>query len=287
MQYFVMVAAGAILWGFWPLFLRPSGLSGIQNALLAMLTLALPTPFLLRREALKDRRATTALVIMGVADGINVALYFAAVNRGPVAIAVLTHYLAPLMVALSAPWLAGERRSKRALLGAPLTSLGLGLLVWKPGADFSGWTALLGGASALFYTVCVFSAKEAARAWSPLGVTSVHSAVSVVTLLLLFGRGALPPLVPTALWVVAGAALCALAANVLFNAGLRRIPAASTGALTYLEPVTATLVGWSFLHEALGPLGLLGGALVLVMGVWVATEPRNSDSPSPSISGTS
>lgn len=287
MQYFVMVAAGATLWGFWPLFLRPAGLTGVQNALLALLTMALPTPFLLRRQALKDRRATLALVIMGVADAANVALFFAAVNRGPVAVAVLTHYLAPLLVALSAPWVAREQRSPRALVGAPLTSLGLALLIWKPGAEFSGSTALLGAASALFFAVTVFCAKEAARAWSPLGVTSVHGAVAVVTLLLCFGRDALPPLEPSALWVVAGGVLCGLTGNILFNTGLRRIPTAATGALTYMEPLTATLVGWLFFHEALGSLGLLGGALVLGLGIWVATEPRTSDSPLPSISGTS
>jgi drug/metabolite transporter (DMT)-like permease len=286
-QFFVMVAVGATLWGFWPLFLRPAGLTGVQNALLAMLTMALPTPFLLGRKALKDRRATVALAILGAADGINVALYFAAVNRGPVSVAVLTHYLAPLIVALVAPWVAGERRSARALIAAPFTTLGLALLVWQPGAAFSGYTALLGAASAVLYAVCVFCAKEAARAWSPLGVTSVHSAVAVITLLLVCGPSALPPVQPSALWVVAGAALCSLTGNILFNAGLRRIPAASTGALTYMEPLMATLVGWVFLHEALGALGLLGGALVLAMGVWVATEPRNSDSPLPSISGTS
>jgi drug/metabolite transporter (DMT)-like permease len=286
-QYFVMVAAGATLWGFWPLFLRPAGLTGVQNAFLALLTMALPAPFLLRRQALRDRRATVALVIMGVADAANVALFFAAVNRGPVAVAVLTHYLAPLLVAMSAPWVAREQRSPRALVGAPLTSLGLALLIWKPGADFSGGTALLGAASALFFAVTVFCAKEAARAWSPLGVTSVHSAVAVITLLLCFGRDAIPPMVPSALWIVAGGVLCALAGNILFNTGLRRIPTAATGALTYMEPLTATLVGWIFFHEALGSLGLLGGGLVLGLGVWVATEPRSSDSPLPSISGTS
>jgi drug/metabolite transporter (DMT)-like permease len=286
-RYFAMVAAGATLWGFWPLFLRPAGLSGAQNALLALLTMALPAPFFLRRKSLSDRRATVALVIMGVADAINVALVFAAVKRGPVAIAVLTHYLAPLLVALSAPWVIGERRSVRALIGAPLTSLGLMLLIWRPGADFSGWTAVLGGASAFFFAVTVFAAKTAARAWSPLGVTSVHAAVAVLTLLLLFGRDALPPLEVPVLWVLAGSVLCGLAGNILFNMGLRRIPTSATGALTYLEPLTATLLGWLVFQEALGPWGLFGGALVLAVGVWVATEPQILDSPLPSISGTS
>jgi drug/metabolite transporter (DMT)-like permease len=286
-RYFVMVAAGATLWGLWPLFLRPAGLSGTQNALLAMFTMSLPTAFLLRRESLRDRRATLALVIMGVADAINVALFFAAVKRGPVAVAVLTHYLAPLLVALTAPWVTGERRSARALLGAPLTSLGLALLIWKPGESFSMWTAVLGGASSIFFAIAVFGAKQAARAWSPLGVTSVHSAVSVGTLLLLFGRDALPPLAVPVLWIFAGGVLCGLIGNILFNMGLRQIPTSAASALTYLEPLTATLTGWILFSEALGTWGVLGAALVLAVGVWVATEPRTSDSPLPSISGTS
>jgi drug/metabolite transporter (DMT)-like permease len=283
-----MVAVGAALWGFWPLFLRQApGLTGVQTALLALLTMALPAPFLVKRATLKDRRALVALGVMGVADAINVALFFAAMTRGPVAIAVLTHYLAPLLVALAAPWVTGEPRSARALLGAPLTSLGLALLIWKPGADFSGWTAVLGGASALFFAITVFCAREAARAWSPLGVTCVHSAISVATLLVLFGRGALPPVSTASLWIVAGGVLCALSGNILFNTGLRRIPAATTGALTYMEPLMATLVSWVFFHEALALWGVLGGALVLAVGVWVATEHRRLDSPSSSFSGTS
>jgi drug/metabolite transporter (DMT)-like permease len=287
LRYFAMVAAGATLWGCWPFFLRHGGLSGPQNALLALLTMALPAPFLLRRESLKDRRATLALGVMGVADAINVALYFAAVERGPVAVAVLTHYLAPLLVALSAPWVTRERRSVRSLLGIPITLTGLALLVWRPGQGFSGWTALLGGASAFFFAAAVFGAKQAARAWSPLAVTSVHSAISVATLLLLFGRSALPPVAPPALWIIGGGVLCGLLANILFNKGLRQIPTASASALTYLEPLTASLVGWLLLQEPLGPWGLLGGALVLAVGVWVATEPRALDSPLPSISVTS
>jgi drug/metabolite transporter (DMT)-like permease len=282
-----MVAAGATLWGCWPFFLRPAGLTGPQNALLALLTMALPTPFLLRRESLKDRRATLALVLMGITDGINVALYFAAVKRGPVAIAVLTHYLAPLLVALAAPWVMRERRSVRALIGTPLTLGGLALLIWRPGADFSLGTALLGSASAVFFAATVFSAKTAARAWSPLAVTSVHSAVSVATLLLLFGPSALPPLQVSALWVVLGGLSAGILGNILFNTGLRRIPTTAASALTYLEPLTASVLGWVFLHESLGPWALLGGLLVLAVGVWVAAEPRQPvDSPLPPISGT-
>jgi len=146
---------------------------------------------------------------------------------------------------------------------------------------------VLGGASALFFAITIFCAKEAARAWSPLGVTSVHAAVSALTVLLLFRQSALPPLEVPVLWVVAGGLISGILGNILFNRGLRRIPTAATSALTYLEPLTATVLGWIFFRESLGPWGLFGGALVLAVGIWVAMEPRTLDSPLPSISGTS
>jgi drug/metabolite transporter (DMT)-like permease len=270
-----MVAAGATLWGCWSLFLRPAGLSGPQSALLVLAAMSLPAPFLLRREALRDRRATAALVIVGLADAANAALFFAAMRQGPVSVAVLTHYLAPLLLALSAPWVLGEQSSTRALLGVPLTLAGLAMLIIQPDTAFSGVTAALGAASAIFYAVIVLAAKEAARAYSPLAVTSLHAPISVAALLLYFGAEALPPAVDAGtLRVLVGGVFCGIGGNILFNAGLRRVPTAAAGALTYLEPLTASVVGWVFFAEGLTRLGIAGGVLVLVAGAWVAAEPR-------------
>ncbi|MBU8897551.1 EamA family transporter [Corallococcus sp. H22C18031201] len=283
MRSFATVASGAILWGCWPLFLHSTSLSGEQIALLALFAMSLPAPFLLRREPLRDRRATLALAAVGLADAGNAALFFAAVQRGPVAVAVLSHYLAPLLVALAAPWVLREPRSVRAVVAGPATLLGLGLLILRPGGGFSATTAALGAGSALFYGVIILGGKEAARAWSPLAVTSLHAPLSMVTLLLCFGRGALPPALDVNVaCVLAGGLMCGLGGNLLFNAGLRRVPTAAAGALTYLEPLTAALIGWAFFQEALTPWGVAGGALVLAAGVWVAAGSREpSTSPAP------
>ena len=276
MRFFVLVALGASLWGCWPLFLRPAGLSGPQSALLVMAVMAIPSPFLLRREAFRDRRATLALLFLGFSDATNAALFFAALQRGPVTVAVLTHYLAPLLIALAAPWVLRERRSTRAILGAPLTLVGLALLLGTPqGGLADPWTPLLGGASALFFMGNVLASKEAARAYSPLAINSLHSIVSGLALLLVFGRDALPPVLDSRLlFVVAGSLVSGMLGNSLFFAGLRRVPAAPAAALMYLEPLTAALLGQFVFGEALGPLGFLGGLIVLVSGAWVASEPR-------------
>lgn len=276
MRSFFLVALGAILWGCWPFFLRSAGLSGPQSALLVFVVMSLPAPFLLRREALKDRRATLAVVLLGLGDAANAALFFAAVQRGPVAVAVLTHYLCPLLLALLTPWVLRERRSARALLGAPLTLVGLALLLGAPqGGLADPWTAVLGGASAFFFAGNVLASKAAARAYSPMALNALHSPLSLLVLLLAFGSQALPgALSPSLLWVAAGATVCGVGGNVLFNLGLRNVPTAAAGALMYLEPLTGAVLGLLVFGETLGLPALVGGLLVLCTGVWVASESR-------------
>ena len=70
---------------------------------------ALPAPFAFRWSAFADRGAVIALVIVGIADAGNMLLYFLALDRGPIVVAVLSHYLAPTLVALAAPLVLAER----------------------------------------------------------------------------------------------------------------------------------------------------------------------------------
>ncbi len=272
MKHFLMVITAACLWGCWSLFLRPSGLSGPQCALVAMAVMSLPAPLLWRQWARADGRARRALLLLGLADTGNLILYFAAVQRGPVSVAVLTHYLAPLLVALSAPLFLGERRSARALLAAPLTLGGLALVLGGRGG-FSLDTALLGAGSALFFAAIILCSKDAARAFSPLAVTALHAPVSALGVLAVYGREALPAtLGPGVALVVLGSLVCGALGNTLFNRGLRHVPTSAAGALIYLEPLAASAVGWAVFAEALGPSGWLGAAAVLATGAWVAAE---------------
>lgn len=53
---------------------------------------------------------------------------------------------------------------------------------------------------------------------------------------------------------------------------LGRVSAAIASVLILIQPVGAALLGWVLLHEVLGPVQLVGGALVL-FGVWLARRP--------------
>lgn len=267
-----MVAAAAVLWGAWPLVLRPSGLPPVQQALVSLLVMSAPFPFVVRRAPFADRGAVMALLVLGLADAGSVVLYFSAIARGPVAVAVLSHYLAPILVTLAAPLVLGERRSRRALAAALASFAGIGLLVWRPGESMALLTAGLGAASAAFYALFIFASHRAGRAFPPAALLALHALVSAAALLLVYGAEAIPSPGPGALRVASGAVVCAVLATTLFFRGVTRIPAAVTGALTYLEPLTAALIGSFAFGEAIGWAGVAGVGLVLASGVAVATE---------------
>jgi len=268
-----MVALAAVLWGLWPIFLSGSGLAGHQSALVVFAVMMLPAPFVLSRGAFADRRATFGVFAVGVLDAGNAIAYFTALERGPVVVAVLTHYLTPVMVALAAPLLLKEPLSRRALLAAPVILGGLALVVGPKQGGSTLVTAAWGASSAVCYAGIVVFSKRAATAYSPLAVTALHAPVSLAVVLLVFGAGALPPRIDGGLAsMVAGALICGLFAVMLFNVGLRTVPAHLASVLTYVEPVVAAIVGIVWLHQPLGPLGAVGAALMLAAGVWVVRE---------------
>lgn len=270
----LFVAAAALLWGCWSLFLRPAGLSGISVGFVLFAVMALPAVIATRRPLLRDRTAVWALVVLGLCDAGNAVLYFEALRRGPIAVAVLTHYLAPLLVAWFAPRLLGEKRSDRAVIAAPLSLGALAVVLYRPGTEFPLITALLGGGSAVFYAANVICSKVAARAYSAVEVTALHAVISAAALALVFPTQVLPlnDAPQSVLLVAAGTVVCGLLANTLFVTGLHRTSSSIAGALTYLEPLMAATLGMLVFGEPLGPLGVLGAIVVIGAGAWVALE---------------
>ncbi|MFT3709590.1 MAG: DMT family transporter [Archangium sp.] len=270
-----LIAIAATLWGTWPLYTRSGALSGICIGFITLAVMSLPAPFAFRRTDFADRGAVIALVIVGLADAANVVLYFSALSRGPVVVAVLTHYLTPSLVAIFAPLVLKEPRSRRALIATPIVLTGLALVLGPTGADTS-WlpTAALGAGSALFYSTLVLGSRRAGRTFTPLAVTSLHSVVSIVALLAVYRGEVFPPSLEAATPVLFAALINGLFAALLFNRALNLIGAQLVGMFTYLEPLTAALIGVLVLHEPFTALGALGVAIVLGAGVWAAAEPQ-------------
>ena len=205
---------------------------------------------------------------LGVGDALNVLLFFAAYKR-TIAVAVLTHYLTPLFVAVTAPLVLRERLTVRTATAVAISLLGLGLMLVpaETGAPPAAvWaSAALGAGSAVFYASNILVNKYVASAFSTNETMFWHGVVAT-PLLAVF--------VPRAAWGAANChAVAFLAAvaigpgalgGIAFVWGLRRMPAAHASTLTLLEPLVSVALGAAVLGERLGILGLMGGAAILV-----------------------
>jgi drug/metabolite transporter (DMT)-like permease len=272
------VAAAAVLWGLWPAWIRGGG-GGPATASVALAVAAIAgLPLALRegRGRRRDLGAWMLLALLGLADAANMWFYFSALDAGAVAPAVLSHYLAPVLVAAAAPRLLGEPRSPRTPAALLLAVAGTAALVLGAGGAVAGRpiapALALGGASALFFAATVLLSKALGARFGAAELLCYHLLLAAAALSATTGF-ALPALPARA--ALAGL-VSTLGAGLLYYHGLRRIPAERAAILTYVEPAAAMMVGWLLLGEPPTLAAWLGGALILAGGLLVATQPSGS-----------
>jgi len=276
--FMVMVAAAS--WGTWSLFLRPTGLPGTVTAPIIFLVIALvPLPFTLRLPRVRWDRPTVALLLAnGAFNAVNMATFFGALTHTTVAIAVLTHYLGPFLVALAAPRLDGVV-TPAAGPAAVVALLGLVIVLepWHAPPAGALLGAVLGLTSAVCYAGNVFTVRRVAARIGAARAMSYHSLVAALLLAPLalgdLGAVTLPDL---GLLVAGGVTLGALS-GVMFVAGLVRVGSARAAVLTFAEPLVAVAVGVLAWGEAIHPLAAVGGTMILGAGIHVARGSAHHD----------
>lgn len=267
----VAVVAAASSWGLWSLSVRPAGLPAMTFALVVFLVMGVVTlpAVALDRPATWSRRAIVLLVLNGFWDAANVLTFFAAMQETTVAIAVLTHYLAPVLVAVLAPYVDGER-VKGAVPGALVACAGLTLVLepWRGHADVLG--AALGTASAFAYAGNIFTVRRLVPLIGAPRVISYHSFIAAAMVVpFAIGAGVVPDAEALA-WTAGGAVVLGSLAGVVYVRGLAVIGASRAAMLAYAEPVVAVIVGAVAWGEPVGALALAGVALIVGSGVYVA-----------------
>jgi DME family drug/metabolite transporter len=262
----VAVLAGAVALGPVPLaFLRLS---------LAAVTLAVVALASNRLTLLRPGAQLPGLIALGIVQAVHWILFFEAVQRGSVALAVITFSAAPIFLAVLAPVFLPERLSNVAL-GA-LVPGGIGIvLVSRAGADGEafGLVALACGiGSALAFAVLLVLSKWLLHAgvppltvafWDCLGGGAV-----IAPALLLVGSVIPADAGEWGAVLLLGVAFTGLG-TLLYTALLRHVTAQAVGVLTFLEPVSAIVLAWALLGQTLSTQGIVGGALVLLAGVAV------------------
>jgi drug/metabolite transporter, DME family len=273
----LLVIAAASSWGTWSLFLRPTGLPAIVTAPILFIVMGVLTlPFALRGPGARWDRITVGLIVANaVFDALNVLTFFAAMQQTTIAIAVLSHYAAPILIALAAPRIDGVTvPGARTAAVVALTGLVIILEPWSAPSEGAVLGVLLGAASAVCSAGNMFTVRRIAARIGPTRALCYHSLLAGAMMLPLVIAHAAEISVCDLALLVSGSATIGAVSGVVFAIGLTRIGTARAAILTFFEPIVAVALGAIVWDEPLHPMAMFGGALVLGAGIQVARKAR-------------
>lgn len=251
-------------------FVRSAGACAGLAAGLAVLA---PGQLRLRRAELPR------LVLFGVGGLALVQwFYFLSIHRLDIGVSLLIQYLAPLLVALFARFVLHEHVRRRIWLALALALAGLALVVdLAQGVTLNGTGVAAALAGAVAYAAYVVMAERSERGpvsllafgfgfaalfWALVGPIWRFPGGRVADSVSLLGRlgGYHWPVWALLAWVIVPGTIVPF---VLLLRALRHLPATRVAIAAMAEPVVATVVAWAWLGERLGPVQLVGAAVVL------------------------
>ncbi|MGI8701770.1 MAG: EamA family transporter [Nocardioidaceae bacterium] len=297
----VLVALAATLFSVNAGVSRAIQAAGVDSATLTTVrctgtTVVLLAVLGLRGERLRlPRTLGDALRVVGFAiSGVALVqwLYFVAIDRLPVGVALLLEFTAPVLVALFARFAYREPLRRRIWLGLALSLGGLALVaeVWS-GLTLDGLGVLAGFGAAVSLAVYFLLGEHSVIEGSPLVVLTEAFVVAsvfwnvVAPVPRLFDSslsrqrtlGGNLASVHCPLWLLL-AFMVVLGTAVPFLAelsALRRLSATEVTLFGMLEPVGATVLGWTWFGETLS-IVQMGGMGAILAGIALAQTARSS-----------
>jgi drug/metabolite transporter (DMT)-like permease len=220
-----------------------------------------------RLRTVSRRDVGIALALGGVAYSAQAGAYFAALDRLDASLLSLLVYTFPAIVAVAAIVLGRERANRRTAAALMLASAGLVLVLAGAGAGaLDPVGALLGVATAVIYSSYVLTSAGVAERVGPLLLSALVCTGAATTLTVAGVAGDMQLGSVSAAgfgWIAGIAVISTVGALSLFFAGLKRVGPTSASLLATAEPLTTVLLAFLAFGEALGPLQLAGGALVV------------------------
>jgi drug/metabolite transporter (DMT)-like permease len=217
---------------------------------------------------LSRRDVALALALGGCGYALQSGCYFVALEHIDASLLALLLYTFPAMVATAAVALGRERMTRRRATALTLALGGLALVLLGAGTGaLDPFGAVLGLCAAIVYTTYILisegiAGRVRARVLAALVCTGAAVSLTVSTALL----GQLRPGQLTLGgwgWLACIAVVSTVGAISFFFAGLRRVGPTSASILATVEPLVTVTLAFLVFGETLGPVQLVGGALVL------------------------
>lgn len=268
-------------WSLGAALLIRMGVSGLILSPALIRAIMRQPRFLLRHGAL--------IVLFGLVPILGCQLFFfAAMQRMPVAVALLIQYLAPVLL-VAFTWLRTRRApSALVLWGSVVAMVGLVLVVNIVGASFDLIGTLLALAAAVCVCVYFVASERAGDGLPPLALAAGGLLTGAVAMGILCVTGLMPfhaPAVTVALsglevpWFVPMMWVAAVGTTLGYALGVMAIPRLGSRVASFVglsEVLFALGFAWLLLGETPAPVQFAGGALILIGVVLVRADSRSA-----------
>ena len=240
---------------------------GLASLFFAVLSLFNPHR---KTQSLLTAPTRLRLLLAGFCLAAHFLTWFGALDYTPVARATLLACTTPLWTTLGGFLLGRRRPTGRDLAALAIASIGL-LLVTHAAVQIPSPKTFLGdclglAAGLLFgvYLLCVEGLHETIS--SQRQVTITYSAAAILLWACLLVQGGIKISYSSGVWgALLGMTLGPqIFGHTLINWSLRHFPSSQIAFAILLEPILAAGLAWVLLHEAVTPLQMLGGLLVLI-----------------------
>lgn len=266
-----LVALAALCFGMLPSMVRLAFAGGADetSVMLFRACLALVVCAALAKATGKAVFPPRGLRLAGACIGlvwlIGAYSYLGAIKRIPIGVAVTIFFMFPMLVALMARFIEGERLGKARVAGLAAGFVGVMLAVGASlGSGLDPLGMSLAAVAALGVAVNITLSVRVMRGSSPYAVMVMMTGGSAAVLILLMLATKLNlPATPLSWFGLLAATGFFCVATICFYSAVNMIGSVRTAVVSNLEPVTATIIAYLILGELLKPLQTLGILLVI------------------------
>ena len=227
-------------------------------------TLLMTVLLVFRRESLPRGGTLARLVGMGAIGYVGQSFsYLSAIKYASAGLVALLLYLYPTFVAILSALFLKEKINRVKIIALGLATLGAALTANPQGGQWTG--ILLALSAAAIYSVYIIVGTGVMQQVSAVQSSMViFASAGIVYGALTAVNGPHWPVTSAGWLAVAAVTLIATVVPVVtFLAGLKRIGPTDASMLSTLEPVVTVGLAAQFFGEALPPITLLGGGLIL------------------------
>lgn len=283
-----LIVISAASFGTLAIFGRYAYASGIDTYTLLFLRFGLSAILMCallakRGQTFPRGKTLVQLIAMGAIGYVGQSFaYLTAIRYASAGLVALLLYLYPVFVALLSSLFLHEKLTRFRAFALLIALAGTALTVNPKGGQLPG--VLLAISAAIIYSFYIIVGTHVMRTVTAAqSSTIIFASAGLVYAALTVINGPHFPTTPGGWWIIAGIVFIATIIPVVtFLAGLQRIGPTNASMLSTLEPVVTVLLAAILFQDALKPVTLLGGGLILVAVVLLTRTEINQESPEPS-----